>query len=184
MSADCHCQREHPRAGLVEQNSIHSSSSLLRNRYLPVKSFTCTSLLRPRQQKRLGLKSTEKNQHKQESSPVGFYSVFHRNITNHNHILGIYYMFQCFHISEQNKTPCCMLWYRTIKQASLLLKYQYCNFFHEIYFLQRYIPENTFSKSSYTFNIRQSWLNFSKSHLQDCCMMNLNNFRIIGNNVS
>lgn len=90
-------------------------------------SFTCTSLLRPCQQEYLGTSlQTWKNQHKQESSPVGLYSVFHGNITNYNCILGIYYMFHCFHISEQNKTPSCMLRYRTVKQASLpgILKYQ------------------------------------------------------------
>lgn len=48
----------------------------------------------------------------------------------------------------------------------------------------RHIPENTFSKSAYAFNTRQSWLNFSKPHLRDCWMMNLNNFSIIGNNVN
>lgn len=53
-----------------------------------------------------------------------------------------------------------------------------------MYFFQKYIPENTFSKCAYAFNTRQSWLNFSKPHLQDCCMMNLNNFSIIGNNVN
>lgn len=129
--------------------------------------FHHINLLRPCQQECPGSSLLMwKNQHKQESNPVGFYSVFHRNITNHNHILGIYYMFQCFDISEQNKTPSCMLRYRTVKQASLpgILKYQYRNFFHEIYFFQRYIPENTFSKTAYAFNTRQSWFNFSKPH--------------------
>lgn len=127
VSADCHWQRWHPKAGLVEQDSIHSSSSLLRKGFLPVKSFTCTSLLRPHQQEYLGSSLLmRKNQHKQESSPGGFCSVFHGNVTHHNHILGIYYMFHCFHISEQNKTPSCMLWYQTVQKASLpdILKYQ------------------------------------------------------------
>lgn len=36
------------------------------------------------------------------------------------------YSSHCFHIYEQNKTPSCMLWYQTVKQAffSGILKYQ------------------------------------------------------------
>lgn len=97
VSADCHCQRWHPKAGLVEQDSIHSSSALLRNGFLSVKPFTCTSLLRPCQQEYLGWSLLIwKKQHKQESSPVGFYSVFHGNITNHYHIQGILLRFIVF----------------------------------------------------------------------------------------
>lgn len=107
----------------------------------------------------------------------------------HDHVLNTYYICHCFPISEQN-IPSCMLWYQAVKQVSLLgiLKYRYWNLFHEMCFTQKYTPENTLSKCAYALNTRQSWLRFSKPHLQDCCqvwyMINLNNLKLIRNNLS
>lgn len=57
-----------------------------------------------------------------------------------------------------------------------------------MYFTQKHIPENTFSKYAYAFNTRKTWLNFSKPHLQDCCqiryMMNLSKLSTIRNNIN
>lgn len=79
----------------------------------------------------LGLKATDvkKTNTNKKAAQLGFIQYFMETLQiswkHHNHIPGIYYTFHCCHISEQNKAPCSMLWYRTIKQASLpgLLKY-------------------------------------------------------------
>lgn len=111
LSADCHRQMRHPKAGLAEQrDSIRSSSSPPQERdFCQSSVFHLHQSAQTVSARALGLKSTDvkKTTQTRKQSTFGVFLVFHGNITSYDHILGIYYIFYCFHLSEQNKIPRC-----------------------------------------------------------------------------
>lgn len=92
LPVDCHCQRWHPKAGLVEQqDSVDSSSSPLKKGFLPAKSLSPASICSDLNL--LGLKATDTKKTNTNKKAVQFGRVFFKYFMEMKKVMTIIQVF-------------------------------------------------------------------------------------------